>query len=113
MRAAFAMELQESLGFDAIARREGEAAAYAYTRLSACPHLVLMGEVTVASAADLLIQCPRGPVLLGIPRSIAALLNDLFGIQSRLFLRGPVRTSHSPQSPHHHGAAEVDHVSTG
>lgn len=83
MRAAFAMELQESLGFEAIAQREAELAAYAYSRLSACPNLVLMGEVEPSHRLPIFSFNVRVNQSWLHPRFIAALLNDLFGIQSR------------------------------
>ena len=83
MRAAFAMELQESLGFEAIARREEHLAAYACSRLSAFPNLVLMGDVEPAHRIPIFsFNVSVGQSWLH-PRFIAALLNDLFGIQSR------------------------------
>ena len=83
VRAGLAMKLQEDLGFGPIEQREKELAAYAYSRLSTNPRLVLMGDVGPEHRLPIFSFNVRVGSSWLHPRFIAALLNDLFGIQSR------------------------------
>ncbi len=83
LRAALAMELKEAMDPELIGRRERELSARARAAFSAVPSLELMGDVEPERRLPIFSFNIRVGASYLHPRFTAALLNDLFGIQSR------------------------------
>lgn len=83
LRAALAMELKEALDPELIERRERELTARARAAFGPVPSLELMGDVEPEHRLPIFSFNVRVGGFYLHPRFTAALLNDLFGIQSR------------------------------
>jgi len=84
IKAAMAFMVKDELGVDRIEARETELLERALARWLATPGIELLGNPDPARRIAILsfnIRCPGGSYLH--PKLVTALLNDLFGIQSR------------------------------
>ncbi|MEZ5498849.1 MAG: aminotransferase class V-fold PLP-dependent enzyme [Steroidobacteraceae bacterium] len=84
IKAALAFQVKDALGTERIAGREHELLARAMKHWAAEPHLEILGNPDPARRIGIVsfnARDPRGRYLH--PKFVTALLNDLFGIQSR------------------------------
>jgi len=84
LRAALAFEVKRAIGPDRIEAREHELVARAFARFAAEPGIEILGNPDPARRVGIIsfnLRDPRGGYLH--PKFATALLNDLFGIQSR------------------------------
>jgi selenocysteine lyase/cysteine desulfurase len=84
LKAALALELKERIGPQRIEARERELVARAMQRWGADPRIEILGNPDPARRIGIVsfnLRDPRGRYLH--PKFVTALLNDLFGIQSR------------------------------
>jgi selenocysteine lyase/cysteine desulfurase len=84
LKAALALDLKARIGAGRIEAREGELLARAMQRWSAHPRIEILGNPDPARRIGIVsfnLADPRGRYLH--PKFVTALLNDLFGIQSR------------------------------
>ncbi|KAJ8037376.1 Cysteine desulfurase 1, chloroplastic [Holothuria leucospilota] len=84
IRAGLAFQLKEAVGADVIMKREEELCHKAMKRWSSCPNLILLGSQSVPRLLifSFLVQHPQTKQFLHYS-FLCALLNDLFGIQTR------------------------------
>jgi hypothetical protein len=83
MRAALAMELKERMDPARIARREEELVRRAHAQFGSHPAVECLGEVPSEHRLPIFSFNIRVGSSYLHPRFVAALLNDLFGVQSR------------------------------